>query len=111
MELSLFPHSSIVWQLKRKCPSHKSILLNSHIAVKPAVLQHNYVAYRQWLFICAQMKLLLGVLVTSLYVQLVTSDWELVWSDEFDGSSIDFTKWSHEITQGGGGVSVGESIN
>ena len=51
------------------------------------------------------MKLLLGVLVTSLYVQLVTSDWELVWSDEFDGNSIDFTKWSHEITQGGGGVS------
>ena len=57
------------------------------------------------------MKLLLGVLVTSLYVQLVTSDWELVWSDEFDGNAIDFTKWSHEITQGGGGVSVNESIN
>ena len=32
-------------------------------------------------------------------------DWELVWSDEFEGDEIDFTKWSHEITAWGGGVS------
>lgn len=31
------------------------------------------------------------------------SDWELVWSDEFDGSSIDANKWSHEVNCDGGG--------
>lgn len=31
------------------------------------------------------------------------SDWELVWSDEFDGSSIDPKKWSHEVNCDGGG--------
>ena len=51
------------------------------------------------------MKQGLCLLLTSLCVQLVTSEWELVWSDEFDGGEIDFTKWGHEITQGGGGVS------
>lgn len=29
--------------------------------------------------------------------------WELVWSDEFDGDSIDNTKWSHEVNCAGGG--------
>ena len=31
------------------------------------------------------------------------SDWVLVWSDEFEGSSIDKNKWSHEINCSGGG--------
>jgi beta-glucanase (GH16 family) len=31
------------------------------------------------------------------------SDWQLVWSDEFDGSSIDDDKWTHEINCAGGG--------
>jgi len=31
------------------------------------------------------------------------SDWVLVWSDEFDGSSIDTKKWTHEINCDGGG--------
>ncbi len=29
--------------------------------------------------------------------------WELVWSDEFDGTSIDETKWEHEVNCWGGG--------
>jgi len=31
------------------------------------------------------------------------SDWKLVWSDEFDGTGIDATKWSHEVNCDGGG--------
>jgi beta-glucanase (GH16 family) len=31
------------------------------------------------------------------------SDWSLVWSDEFDGSAIDTSKWSHEVNCNGGG--------
>ena len=35
--------------------------------------------------------------------QELVSDWKLVWSDEFDGTSIDTTKWNHEINCDGGG--------
>ena len=31
------------------------------------------------------------------------SDWQLVWSDEFDGSAIDSKKWTHEVNCAGGG--------
>lgn len=31
------------------------------------------------------------------------SDWQLVWSDEFDGNSIDGDKWTHEVNCAGGG--------
>ena len=31
------------------------------------------------------------------------SDWQLVWSDEFDGNRIDSAKWTHEINCVGGG--------
>ena len=31
------------------------------------------------------------------------SDWQLVWSDEFDGTRIDDDKWTHEINCAGGG--------
>ena len=31
------------------------------------------------------------------------SDWKLVWNDEFDGSSIDPRKWTHEVNCDGGG--------
>ncbi len=31
------------------------------------------------------------------------SDWTLVWSDEFDGTAIDTTKWNHEVNCDGGG--------
>lgn len=29
--------------------------------------------------------------------------WELLWNDEFDGSSIDLQKWEHEVNAQGGG--------
>ncbi|GAA0858599.1 hypothetical protein GCM10009114_28810 [Aliiglaciecola litoralis] len=31
------------------------------------------------------------------------SDWVMVWNDEFDGSSIDSSKWTHEVDCDGGG--------
>jgi len=31
------------------------------------------------------------------------SDWVIVWSDEFDGTSIDANKWRHEVNCAGGG--------
>lgn len=31
------------------------------------------------------------------------SDWVMVWNDEFDGQSIDSTKWTHEVNCDGGG--------
>ncbi len=32
-----------------------------------------------------------------------SSDWKLVWSDEFDGSALDFSKWEIEVNAFGGG--------
>jgi len=34
---------------------------------------------------------------------LPVSDWQMVWSDEFDGSEIDSANWAHEINCDGGG--------
>lgn len=31
------------------------------------------------------------------------TDWQMVWSDEFDGTSIDTSKWTHEVDCWGGG--------
>jgi beta-glucanase (GH16 family) len=35
--------------------------------------------------------------------QKVNPNWKLVWSDEFDGDSLDTTKWNYEIDGKGGG--------
>ena len=35
--------------------------------------------------------------------QQPVSDWNLVWSDEFDGAAIDANKWTHEVNCDGGG--------
>ncbi len=35
--------------------------------------------------------------------QQPVSDWVMVWSDEFEGSSIDANKWTHEVNCSGGG--------
>ena len=35
--------------------------------------------------------------------QQPVQDWVMVWNDEFDGASIDLTKWTHEIDCSGGG--------
>ena len=46
------------------------------------------------------MIILLALLVGACAAQ----DWELVWSDEFNGTEIDPNNWQHEITFWGGGV-------
>ena len=33
----------------------------------------------------------------------IPEGWELVWNDEFDGTSIDPKKWEHEVNAQGGG--------
>jgi beta-glucanase (GH16 family) len=33
----------------------------------------------------------------------IPEGWKLVWNDEFDGTSIDDSKWSHEVNANGGG--------
>jgi len=35
--------------------------------------------------------------------QQPVSDWELIWSDEFDGATIDSNNWTHEVNCSGGG--------
>ncbi len=35
--------------------------------------------------------------------QQPVQDWVMVWNDEFDGASIDLTKWTHEVDCSGGG--------
>ncbi|PAJ76223.1 glycosyl hydrolase family 16 [Pseudoalteromonas sp. NBT06-2] len=40
---------------------------------------------------------------SNIYVQKPVSDWEMIWSDEFDGSRIDSNKWTHEVNCLGGG--------
>ena len=47
--------------------------------------------------------LLLLFLLAAAHAQ---DDWDLVWSDEFDGDSLDFEKWEHEVTAWGGGVGI-----
>ena len=46
----------------------------------------------------------LFLLLAFIAVTCRCQEWELVWSDEFDGEEIDLTKWQHEITFWGGGV-------
>jgi beta-glucanase (GH16 family) len=41
--------------------------------------------------------------VAAVDVLTSTDDWRLVWSDEFDGTTIDTSKWSHEVNCEGGG--------
>ncbi len=40
---------------------------------------------------------------TQINPQAPVSDWKLIWNDEFDGSSIDAQKWTHEVNCLGGG--------
>lgn len=36
-------------------------------------------------------------------LRTISEDWSLVWSDEFDGTELDMSKWSFEINCSGGG--------
>lgn len=51
---------------------------------------------------------LLLVIISCIYVYTVHGQsnkpgWRLIWNDEFDGNSIDRTKWDHEVDCWGGG--------
>lgn len=41
--------------------------------------------------------------IVEIDTSLPVSDWELVWSDEFDGDSINLNNWTHEVNCQGGG--------
>lgn len=45
----------------------------------------------------------LAILACGLACNAGAQDWDLVWSDEFDGPNIDLTKWEHEVNGWGGG--------
>ncbi|MCF8261117.1 MAG: family 16 glycosylhydrolase [Melioribacteraceae bacterium] len=49
-----------------------------------------------------KIKLILFVLI-AISRTLVAQDWQLVWSDEFDGNSINADNWTHEIGGSGWG--------
>ncbi|MDA9898438.1 family 16 glycosylhydrolase, partial [Flavobacteriales bacterium] len=51
---------------------------------------------------------LLVIFIISYANQLHAQNWQLLWSDEFNGSSLDQTKWSHEIGTGDWGWGNGE---
>jgi len=37
------------------------------------------------------------------FISLHAQEWRQVWSDDFDGKSLDFTKWEIEVNAFGGG--------
>ena len=41
--------------------------------------------------------------IVEIDTSIPVSDWELVWSDEFDGDSINLNNWTHEVNCSGGG--------
>ena len=47
-----------------------------------------------------------SVLLLIFFSTKCAADWELIWEDNFDGDSIDTSKWDHEVTAWGGGVSI-----
>ena len=51
------------------------------------------------------LKYLIGVAILFARFALNAADpqWKLVWTDEFDGSSLDLSKWEFEVNAHGGG--------
>lgn len=50
-----------------------------------------------------QRRTLATLLSLFLLPAMLPAQWELVWSDEFDGPEIDSSKWTHEVNAWGGG--------
>ena len=48
--------------------------------------------------------LMLGLLA---YMGLYGQNWQLVWSDEFDGDSLDAARWSYQTGTGTNGIRAG----
>ena len=42
------------------------------------------------------MKTIFTLILLSVCLALQCQTWDLVWSDEFDGNSLDDTKWTHD---------------
>ena len=66
----------------------------------PLQLNRNQIRCR-WTF--NRLSVLASLLLTSNIASAQTADWKLVWSDEFDGKSLDFSKWEIEVNAFGGG--------
>ena len=54
---------------------------------------------------CAMAVFLLLLAGCHSQAKLDEKDWQLIWNDEFEGTSIDLSKWSHEVNCYGGGNS------
>jgi beta-glucanase (GH16 family) len=47
--------------------------------------------------------LIVGWVIAMSFISLHAQEWRQVWSDDFDGKSLDFTKWEIEVNAFGGG--------
>ena len=43
------------------------------------------------------------ILLSAASAMAQSPDWKLVWSDEFEGSKLDYSKWEAEVNAFGGG--------
>ena len=48
------------------------------------------------------------IIVLLVSLQAIAQNWQLVWSDEFNGNSLDNSKWTHSIGTGDWGWGNGE---
>lgn len=47
--------------------------------------------------------LALALIISSLMVSGANAAWQMIWNDEFEGTTLDLTKWDYDINCWGGG--------
>ena len=55
------------------------------------------------LSLCGRLLQISGLCLAGISSQAFSEDWKLVWSDDFDGPTLDYTKWEVEVNAFGGG--------